>query len=348
MGRAEMKRVRDWKLWAGVLISGLFLWLAFRKADLRDVGRAFSEARYVWLIPSIAANFIGLWIRCVRWGVLLRPLRRVRMKNLFPSTMIGFMANNLLPARIGEFVRALVLGRKTGVRVSAAFATIVLERVFDGMTILLFLLVTVGLLNLPFPDWLRKASLASFGGIGLMLFLLVMLKTKTGAVLGFFGVFLRPFPPTLRARALGFLESFAEGLHMLRDWKSVVVGSALSLCLWVFPALSLHFGLLAAGIHLPLAASVFVLVILCIGVAVPSAPGFVGTIQLVSVISLELFGVARPQALSFSILYHLSQYIPVTGLGLIYFFSEGLSFSKIRSAGPAHDTDGGSSVIKPE
>jgi hypothetical protein len=159
---------------------------------------------------------------------------------------------------------------------------------------------------------------------------------------------LRPFPQTLRTRALGFLESFAEGLHMLHDWKSVAVVSALSVCLWVFPALSLHFGILAAGIHLPLAASVFVLVILCIGVAVPSAPGFVGTIQLVSVLGLELFGVPRPQALSFSILYHLSQYLPITGLGLIYFFSEGLSFSKIRSAGSEHDTADGSSVIKPE
>jgi glycosyltransferase 2 family protein len=331
MGGAEMKRARDWKLWAGVLISGVFLWLAFRKVDLRDVGRAFSEARYVWLIPSIAANFVGLWIRCVRWGVLLRPLRRVRMKDLFPSTIIGFMANNLLPARIGEFVRALVLGRKTGVRVSASFATIVLERVFDGVTILLFLLVTVGLLDLPFPDWLRKASLVSLGAVGLMLGLLVALKAKTGAALGFFGVMLRPFPQAMRTRALGFLESFAEGLHMLRDWKSVVAASALSLALWIFPAFSLHFGIMAAGIHLPLAASVFVLVILCIGVAAPSAPGFVGTIQLVSVLGLELFGIPRPQALSFSILYHLSQYIPVTALGLIYFFSEGLSFSKIRS-----------------
>jgi uncharacterized protein (TIRG00374 family) len=314
-----MKHFGNWKFWAGVLISGIFLFLAFRKVDLGDVGRAFSEARYVWLIPSIAANFVGLWIRCVRWGVLLRPLRRVGMKDLFPSTMIGFMANNLLPARIGEFVRALVLGRKTGIRVSASF------------TILLFLLVTVGLLNLPFPDWLRKASLVSLSGVGLMLGLLVALKTKTGAVLRFFGVLLRPFPQKIRNRALGFLESFAEGLHMLRDFKSVAVVSVLSVCLWAFPAFSLHYGIMAAGIHLPLAASVFVLVILCIGVAAPSAPGFVGTIQFVSVISLELFGVPRPQALSFSILYHLSQYIPVTGLGLIYFFSEGLSFSKIRS-----------------
>jgi glycosyltransferase 2 family protein len=326
-----MKKIADWKFWAGILFSGVFLYLAVRRVDFREVARAFADARYIFLIPSIAANLIGLWIRTLRWGVLLKPIRRVRMRDLWRSAVIGFMGNNLLPARIGEFIRALVLSRKTGIRASASFATIVLERVFDGVTILLFLFVTVGLLNLPFPDWLRRASVASLGGVVLLLALLVALKLRTAAVLRIFGVVLRPFPHTLRTRILALLESFAGGLQMLHDVKSVAVVAALSLCLWVFPALSVHYAILAADIHLPLAASFFVLVVLCIGVAVPSAPGFVGTIQFVSVVALELFGIPKAQALSYSILFHLSQYIPITGLGLIYFFSEGLSFSKIRS-----------------
>jgi glycosyltransferase 2 family protein len=331
MDRIEMKKYADWKFWAGILFSGVFLYLAVRQVDVHEVGKAFAGARYLFLIPSIAANLIGLWIRAFRWGVLLKPIRRVRMRDLFRSTVIGFMANNLLPARIGEFIRALVLSRKTGIGASASFATIVLERLFDGVTILLFLLVTVGLLNLPFPDWLRKASVVSFGGLFLLLALLVALKLRTAAVLRFSGAVLRPFPGTLRTRILALLESFAGGLQMLHDVKSVAAVAALSLCLWVFPALSVHYAILSADIHLPLAASFFVLVVLCIGVAVPSAPGFVGTIQFVSVVALDLFGVPKAQALSYSILFHLSQYIPITALGLFYFFSEGLSFSKIRS-----------------
>jgi glycosyltransferase 2 family protein len=331
MDRTEMKKIADWKFWAGILTSGVFLWLAVRRVDFGDVGRAFADARYGFLIPSIAANLAGLWIRSFRWGVLLRPIKRVRMRDLWRSTVVGFMGNNLLPARIGEFIRALVLSRKTGIRASASFATIVLERVFDGVTVLLFLVVTIGLLNLPVPDWLRRAGLASFGGIALLLAALVALKLKTAAALKVFGVLLRPLPRALRGRVLGQLESFAGGLQMLHDWKSVAAVAGLSLCLWVFPALSVHYAIRAADIHLPLAASFFTLVVLCIGVAVPSAPGFVGTIQFVSVVALELFGVPKAQALSYSILFHLSQYIPITGLGLIYFFSEGLSFSKIRS-----------------
>jgi uncharacterized membrane protein YbhN (UPF0104 family) len=219
------------------------------------------------------------------------------MRDLFQSTVIGFMANNLFPARFGEIIRAVVLGRKTGVGKTASFATIVLERMFDGMTILFFLAVTVGLLNLPFPIWLRKASIAAVVGCLLLLSLLIALK----------------------------------------EWKALFITAMLSLFLWIFPALSIFYALHAAGIHLPLSASFFLLGVLCIGVAVPSAPGFVGTIQFVSVIGLACFGVGKSQVLSYSILYHLSQYIPVTALGLVFFFSEGLSFSKIRTAADVRD-----------
>jgi uncharacterized protein (TIRG00374 family) len=332
-----MKEIMNWKFWVGLLISGIFLFLAVRRVDFHEVGHAFKNANYWFLIPSICANFIGLWIRSLRWKVLLKPIRTLRMRDLFQSTVIGFMANNIFPARLGEIIRAVVLGRKTGVSKTASFATIVLERMFDGMAILFFLAVTVGLLNLPFPGWLRKASIAAVAGYLLLLTLLIALKVRAETVMRLFKILLRPFPEKFGLRILDLLKSFVEGLQMLHEWKALIVTVLFSFFLWIFPALSIFYALLAAGIHLPLSASFFLLVVLCIGVAVPSAPGFVGTIQFVSVIGLALFGVSRAQALSYSILFHLSQYIPVTALGLVFSFSEGLSFSKISTAAQAWD-----------
>jgi glycosyltransferase 2 family protein len=331
-----MKASFNWKLWTGIAFSGLFLWLAFRKVDFREVGAAFEKAEYWFLIPSIAVNFAGLWIRSIRWGVLLRPIRKIRETDLFTSTIIGFMGNNLFPARAGEVLRAVVLGRKAGVSKSASFATIVLERMFDGATILVILAVLTSRLDLPFPGWLRKTSLLSAAAVAGLLVFLVGLKTKTDASLNLFGRLLKPFPRKLRLRLLDLIKSFVGGLEMLHDWKSIVATSLLSLFLWIFPALSIHFALLASDIHLPLQSAFFLLVVLCIGVAAPSAPGFVGMIQFVSVIGLGFFGVAPSQAVSYSILFHLSQYIPITALGLVFFLSEGFSFKKITA-----DTAGG-------
>lgn len=326
-----MKTSFNWKLWTGVLFSGIFLYLAFRKVDFHEVGAAFEKAKYWFLVPSIAANFIGLWIRSVRWGVLLRPIKKIRGGDLFTSTVIGFMGNNLFPARAGEVIRAVVLGRKAGVSKSASFATIVLERMFDGATILVILAILMASLDLSFPGWLRKTSLVSAAAVAGLLVFLVGLKTKTDASLNLLGRLLKPFPLKLRSRILELLKSFVGGLGMLHDWKSIVATSLLSLLLWVFPALSIHYSLLAADIHLPLQSAFFLLVVLCIGVAAPSAPGFVGMIQFVSVIGLGFFGVPASQAVSYSILYHLSQYIPITALGLVFFLSEGFSFKNMTA-----------------
>jgi uncharacterized protein (TIRG00374 family) len=327
-----MKKILYWKFWIGIAVSGAFLFLAVRKVDSHDVGDAFRKANYWFLIPSIVSNFIGLWIRSFRWGVLLRPIRRIRMGHLFESTVIGFMGNNLFPARLGELIRAVVLGRKARISKTASFATIVLERMFDGATILFFLVIITGFLNLPFPDWLRKTSILGAAAVVALFSFLFALKAKTDASLKAVGKMLSPFPEKLRLRILELLKSFVEGLQMLQNWKSVAVTACLSVLLWIFPAFSLYFSMLAAGIHLPVASAFFLLVVLCIGVAVPSAPGFIGTIQLISVLGLSIFGVPQSQSLTFSILYHLSQYIPVTGLGLVFFFSEGLSLNKIGSS----------------
>lgn len=134
-----MKPDMKWKLWLGIGISVLFLFLAFRKVNLHELKKALESANYIYLIPAILLTILSLWIRAFRWQYILQPVREIRVSSLFSATMIGFMANNLLPVRLGEFVRAYTIGEKERISKSSSLATIVVERIFDGITILSFL-----------------------------------------------------------------------------------------------------------------------------------------------------------------------------------------------------------------
>lgn len=139
----------DWKLWIGIGISAFFLFLLFRKIDFHKLAAAFRELDYRYIPPALLLTFVSYFLRAVRWKFLLLPIKRTRLANLFPSTLIGYMANNLLPARLGEFVRAYSLGQKEQIGTSAVFASLVVDRLCDGFTVLLVLLITFFTIRLP-------------------------------------------------------------------------------------------------------------------------------------------------------------------------------------------------------
>lgn len=135
--------MKKWHLWLGVLISALFLWLALRGLHLGDFWGAVQTAKYIWLIPGVGVYFIGVWIRAWRWHYLLGPIKKIPTKTMFPVTTIGYMGNNIYPARAGEVLRAVILKRREGVPVSASLATIIVERIFDGVVMLAFIFVNL-------------------------------------------------------------------------------------------------------------------------------------------------------------------------------------------------------------
>ena len=136
--------MKRWQFWLGILISALFLYLALRGLHLGDMWVTMRDAKYGWLVPGVAVYFLGVWVRAWRWHYLLRPLKSVSTRTMFPIVAIGYMGNNIYPARAGEVLRAVVLKRKEAVPVSASLATIIVERVYDGVVMLAFVF-----LNLP-------------------------------------------------------------------------------------------------------------------------------------------------------------------------------------------------------
>lgn len=313
-------------MWLGIAVSLALLYFAFRGVNLDELRGSLAEVRTGWLVPVIASIPVRFWLTALRWQVLLRHVKRVGVHRLFGVTMIGFMANNLLPARMGEFVRAYALGKSESLSKSLSFATIVLERVFDGFTLLLFLVGGVMFLR---PDpWLVWSAIASFGLYLGVLVGLVWLRGRRGV-----GPLLVWLPAAVRPRVAGLLDSFTLGLDVLGDPRALGTVAALSLLIWLINVAGLQAMFLAYSLDLPPHAAFLVLAIVAVALVLPSTPGYVGPFQAGTVVALALFSVPKATALSLSIVYHAINYIPITAVGLVYLGAMNLTLGELRAAG---------------
>ena len=169
----------NWKLLTGIIVSGLLLFFAARNVDIQKLWEVLKNVNYWYLIPVLILIMLYMWFRSFRWHFLLRPIKPIPIMSLFSATMIGFMANNLFPARLGEFVRAFAIGSKEQIGRSASFATIVLERILDGFTILSFLIILFFFSPVPLPDWLQRIVKLIIGIYVLALAFLIGLRVQT-------------------------------------------------------------------------------------------------------------------------------------------------------------------------
>jgi len=243
--------------------------------------------------------------------------------------MIGFMANNLLPARLGEFIRAYSIGSKENISKSSALATIVVERVFDGFTVLSFLAIV--LIFFDFPAWVRKGGYFAFGFFMSVLVFLIFLRLHTKKVIKRVDSLLKFLPASARDKLKNMLYSFAEGLQVLKNSGDLVMVIIFSVAVWLVMASAFEFAIIAFDLKVPIYAAFVLMVILALGVMIPSSPGFVGTYHYLCIASLGLFAISKDVALSFSIVAHASGFIPITLIGLYYLWRESLSLRDLAS-----------------
>ena len=327
----------------GFLVTGVFLVLAVRNVDLGAVAQQLAMADYRLLLPAAACTLSSYLLRTTRWRVLLEPVLPVSWRAAFGALMLGFAANNVLPARVGEVVRAYTLGRTTGVPVSLGFATIVVERLFDGLTLLALMAVALRFAPIPADgEQLRLvevASVAIFTAAALTLTALLILRRRALVLLG---VLTGPLPATFAARIGGIAESFIDGLDCLRQPIVLVRAAGLSVLIWTCEAASYAFVARAFDLGLSpteyLSAVLFLVVFVNLGIMIPSAPGYIGTFQFFARLALAPFGVPAAQGLSLAVLAHATQYVLVTGIGVVILWREHLSFSRIAGAAAAADT----------
>ena len=321
------------RLIIGCLIGLVFLYLTGRKVDFSLMWEAFTKVNYWFVLLAVPVIFFSHLLRALRWRYLMDPIKRVDVASLFSALLIGYMANILMPAHLGELLRAYVLGKKREVSASSTFATIVVERIIDVFALLL--LMVFAILVYPFPEWINKAGYAMLvGTVGLFVFL-ILLKKYFAFFERFLNFFFRPLPKELQERLVRGIERFVLGIVPLRSGWDYPVVAVLSVVIWACYGFIIHLILYAFDFvtlyHLPWSTSLIVLVVTTIGIVVPSSPGYVGTYHWLCQISLAMFGVPAGPALSFAILTHGVNFLPVLIVGLILAYYEGVEIFRVQN-----------------
>jgi uncharacterized protein (TIRG00374 family) len=318
----------------GFALTIVFLVVAFSRVDLREFVDELRNVDYRWLIPSAACTLLGYGVRTVRWQVILSGAARAPLRTLFPVLIMGFATNNLLPGRLGEFWRAYLLGRKRGVRKTFALASVFVERVFDGLT--LVALLGVVSFSIQLPDRGREVELLA-GLVFLAASLgVVLLLWQPGLVLRPLGVVVRPLGANKSHWVVERIEAFIDGLAPLRRPSVLLSAALLSLGVWVLEGAS--YLLISRGVSHGGAPSLeqprigLTLVKINQGIMVPSGPGYVGTQEFFGTSALGVVGANPQAALALVVVSHAVQYVVVTVLGLVFFAREHLSPRDLRPA----------------
>ncbi len=327
---------RRLQLLLGVAVSAVAVWFTMKDVRPGEVLAALRGANYAGFAAAMLCTLLGFWLRALRWRYLLADVKPVGVASLYSATMIGFMANNLLPLRLGEFVRAWALGRREAISKTTAFATVVVERVVDMIALLCIL--GLALLVHPLSESTEAGRMTRAGASALLVACLaltavvVVLEKVPARAHAAAALLARPLPQRVRDRGARLLGNFLSGLSLFADLGRLSVVMLLSFVMFAVVVLGIHASLWAMGIEVPWYGGLVMLVITAIGIMVPAAPGYIGTMNLACVAGLALFDVTKATATSFSWFYWASQYLPITVVGLYYLRREGLSLRQLGRA----------------
>jgi uncharacterized protein (TIRG00374 family) len=325
--------MKKWRLWLGVLISVIFVWVALQGLELGKFWDSVTQANYWWILPGIVVYFVAVWARAWRWHYLLKPIKKISTGAMFPIVAIGYMGNNIYPARAGEVLRAVVLKRREGVPVSASLATIIVERIFDGVVMLSFVF-----LNLPelaklegssgFVGNIQQVALygtAAFTGALIIFLLAAMFPLVTARVGQWF--INHVLPEKLREKVSGIMHKFLDGLASLRSPLNILMVFVTSVVIWLLETAKYWFVMHAFSFSVSFFALMLLNGIANLATTIPSAPGYIGTWEAVTKAVLVAYHVPGAEALGYAVVLHVALWLPITLLGAYYMAKEGIQWS---------------------
>ncbi len=330
--------MKSWRFWVGILISAVFLYLALNKLQLGEFWLALQKANYWWLIPGVAVYFVGVWVRSWRWHYMLRPLKKIPTATMFPIVAIGYMGNNIYPARAGEVLRAAVLKQREGVPISASLATVVVERIFDGVVMLAFVF-----LNLPELARLTGVSL-EIAGLSISIPQLAVLGTVV--FVGALGVFMlaamfpkptekivdwaiqRVVPQKFKLQTQNISLRFLTGLESLRSPFEALMILFTTVIIWLLETGKYWFVMHAFNFQVSFFTLMLMNGIVNLATTIPAGPGYVGTFDLPGIKVLQAYDVPQAVATSYTLVLHVALWFPITLLGAYYYFRQPLRWGK--------------------
>lgn len=324
-----MKRAAQ--LLIGILISIFFLYLVLPGLHLAEVWRAMSQANYWWIIPGVAVYLVGLWARTWRWHFMLRHLKPVTLKQLFPVVCIGYFGNNVYPFRAGEVMRAYVLWQQEKIPISSSLATVIIERIFDGLVMLLFVFLALPFAPIP-AAFQRFVVVVTFLLLVVTaLFVWITIRPRRVSLL-YNWLAANLLPARIRARTDDFYARFMEGLGSLRSGRDLLMIFATSIVVWLMETVKYWFVMHAFPFSVSFLALMLTNGIVNLATTLPSAPGYIGTFDTPAIETLVAYGINAQLAASYTLTLHAALWAPVTALGAYYFWRQQLRWSDFNRA----------------
>lgn len=339
--------MKRWQFWVGLVISAAFLYVTLRGMKLDELWDTVRTAQYWWLVPGVAVYFIGVWVRTWRWHYLLRPIKKIPTNSMFPIVCIGYMGNNIYPARAGEVLRAAVLRQRENVPISVSLATVVVERLFDAVVMLGFVFFNLPELarltqNSGFVGTLNIRDLAVWGAVlfvgALLVFLaMAMFPRVTEKLVDW--IVLRLVPVRFRERTRGLTMKFLSGLESLRSPQEVLMIFLTTVIIWLLETGKYWFVMHAFPFEVSFFALMLMNGIVNLTTTLPSAPGYIGTFDAPGIALLQAYNVPPEVAAGYTLVLHGALWFPITLLGAYYYLRQPLRWGKdmegLREGEPA-------------
>ena len=306
------------------------------KVDLHELAEQLRHTHWGWMALAVACAPAGLWVRATRWRYLFPP--HSDPPSLVPAIMIGYMGNNVLPLRAGEIVRVYVVARRWGHGFWTVLATLVVERVLDSLALVLIMATLVFVIPVPHAlEWAAAVLLAiDIVGVAVLTAVAVAPARMRRLIERTMGRW-----PQLQRRVVGVFEMFVRGLEGIRTPSHLPPLLGWTVLVWLLPALSAWSCLRATNLHLPWVAGWAVLVFVGLGISIPSAPGYVGVFHYAATLATGIFGVPPAASVGFALLYHASQFVPITVVGWLYLVREEMTLGEATRTRPVESESAG-------
>ena len=313
------------KILLGIGLGIVLIYFSVRGIDFNETLTDLKKVHLGYAGLSLFFIILMQALRSYRWGVILEPMEKISQFTLFAVTSVGFLAIAAIPARIGELARPYLIAKRSSIKMSSALGTIIVERVLDSLAVLTITVAVFILQDLP--SWMFKSGIVFFSVTMLVIACMIGLIWRRERAVKIIDRILRWLPGKLAQKVNHVIHHFIDGFQVITDVNRLLYLLLLSAVVWLVDVAAIYTLLLAFGFNLPLLAAFVVMVILIAGIAIPTAPGFIGNWHYACILGLSLFGIAKPEGFSFALVYHFLSMIVVIILGAIFLPFNKLSIS---------------------
>jgi len=316
------------KLAVGIIFGAVLAYLSIRGLHFQDVVDGLKAVRYGYILSVMTILLMMQALRSWRWGVILSPMEKIDQLSLFSVTCVGFLAIIAFPARLGELARPYLIANKSQIGMTAAVGTILVERVFDCLTVLLIFVFALFLT--PLPSWLIESGVVFFLitlVIFAAMFFMIMKRELSLRVLN---SLFRKLPEKYILKLNHLFHQFIDGFKIIIDLRLLLHVTLLSVLIWLIDVTAIYLMFLAFGFAVPPVAAFVVMIVLMIGISIPTAPGFIGNWHFSCILGLSLFGIPKADAFTFSVIFHFISVGILIILGMMFLPFNKFSLSDLR------------------